>query len=243
VCSSDLGARPLGFEALIRWNSPDQGVLSPEHYMAVIENGNLIHRFTLWVLDAAVGQCKTWHRAGHRITVAVNISTRNLFDLLLAERIQQILSKHDFPPQCLELEVTENSIMPNAERSMLILQKIRNLGVSIVIDDFGTGYSSLSYVQKLPIDSLKIDQSFIMAMSRDDHANPIVESIIDMAHNMGITVTAEGVETGRVLDTLTGMQCDHVQGYYISRPMPAEQASQWLEQNAHAPDAAGPAQP
>lgn len=225
------GSGPLGFEALVRWNSPDQGVLSPAHYLSVIENGNLIHRFTLWVLDTAISQCKAWHNAGHHVTVAVNISTRNLFDLLLPERIQQILSKHSFPPRYLELEVTESSIMPNAGRSVLILQKIRNLGISVVIDDFGTGYSSLSYVQKLPIDSLKIDRSFVIALNHDDHAKPIIQSIIDMAHSMGIMVTAEGVETREVLDSLASMQCDHVQGYYVSKPMPASKASQWLQDN------------
>ena len=220
-----------GLEALARWNSPDGGKVSPDSFISVIESSDLIHPFTHWVLNSAVEECRKWHEQGYLVTVAANVSARNLLDSLLPERIEQILTRHALAPRYLELEITESSIMSNPERSLNVLRKIHDIGVSIVIDDFGTGYSSLAYLQKLPVDSLKIDRSFVVEMDREDDTRPIINSIIEMAHNLGITVTAEGIESRQIMAKLAGMNCDFAQGYHISEPLPADGVLAWLRQN------------
>ena len=220
-----------GFEALARWHSPDQGLATPDRFMAVIESSELIHPFTIWVLNTAVEECAKWHASGYFVTVAANVSARNLLDSLLAERIRQILTRHALAPQYLELEITESSIMSNPERSLNVLRKIHDIGVGIVIDDFGTGYSSLAYLQKLPVDSLKIDRSFVVEMDRNGGTRPIVNSIIEMAHSLNVSVTAEGIESRQTMAKLAGMNCDYAQGYHISQPMAAEHVPEWLRRN------------
>jgi diguanylate cyclase (GGDEF)-like protein/PAS domain S-box-containing protein len=220
-----------GFEALARWNSPDRGLTSPDQFISVIESSDLIHPFTQWVLNTAIEECHKWHAQGFPVSVAVNISARNLLDLLLPERIKQMLGRHDLAPQFLELEITESSIMSNPERSLNVLNKIHDIGVAVIIDDFGTGYSSLAYLQKLPVDSLKIDRSFIVEMDREDDTRPIINSIIEMAHSLNISVTAEGIESRQIMAKLAGMNCDYAQGYHISEPMAADSVIAWLRQN------------
>lgn len=222
---------PYGFEALVRWNSPDSGQVSPDKFISVVESSDLIHPFTHWVLNSAVEECMKWHAHGYHISVAANVSARNLLDSLLPERIKQILTRHALAPKYLELEITESSIMSNPERSLNVLRKIHDIGVGISIDDFGTGYSSLAYLQKLPVDSLKIDRSFVVEMDREDDTRPIINSIIEMAHSLGITVTAEGIESRQIMAKLAGMNCDFAQGYHISEPMAADNVLDWLKRN------------
>jgi len=225
-----LGANQFGFEALARWNSPSHGLASPGDFISVIESGDLIHPFTLWVLNTAVEQCKQWHALGYPVTMAINVSARNLLDPLLPERIRQTLARHKLDPKYLELEITESSIMSNPERSLDVLLKIRATGVKVAIDDFGTGYSSLAYLRRLPVDSLKIDRSFIAELDRDHDTRPIINFIIAMAHGLGIVVTAEGIENRLALTKLAKMRCDYAQGYYISKPMSTEDVLAWLRQ-------------
>ncbi|GAB2914794.1 EAL domain-containing protein [Paralcaligenes ginsengisoli] len=223
-------AERIGFEALIRWKNVERGILYPAEFMPMIELSDLIHPLTLWVIENAVMQCSQERKKGHPITIAVNISTRNLLDISLPGKIQEILKRHDLKADCLELEITESSIMADTIRSLDVLTRLHNIGVGIAIDDFGTGYSSLAYLQKLPVDNLKIDRSFVMDMSKHAEAHTIVRSIVGLAHSLGVSVTAEGIETEWALKQLTDLGCDYVQGYHIARPMQADQIGPWLEQ-------------
>lgn len=223
--------RTIGFEALVRWQHPEKGLLPPSHFMPVAEFSDLIHPLTLWVLDNAIAQCRQWHNNQHHATISVNVSARNLLNQEFPSQIQKLLTRHNLPPNYLEVEVTESAIMMDASRSLSVLQRIRAIGVRIAIDDFGTGHSSLSYLQKLPVDNIKIDQSFIREMDNDKESQTIVDSIIGLAHNLKVSVTAEGVEDQRSLMRLLQLGCDFAQGYLISRPIPADETEIWLQQN------------
>ncbi|MDB5777225.1 MAG: hypothetical protein JWP38_3358 [Herbaspirillum sp.] len=224
----------IGFEALIRWEHPERGLLYPHSFVPIVEISDLIHPLTAWVIETAVAQCKQWHREGSQTTVAVNISMRNLLDIGLVDRVQQILERHALPAHYLELELTESSIMADPARSLDVLTSIHELGVRISIDDFGTGYSSLAYLQKLPVDSLKIDRSFVIEMEHSVDARAIVSAIIALAHTVGLKVTAEGIEDALVMDRLAALGCDVAQGYFVSRPLTAEGAGRWLTAAADA---------
>jgi diguanylate cyclase (GGDEF)-like protein len=219
----------IGFEALVRWQHPERGLLYPAHFVPIVEISDMIHPLTAWVIETAVIQCRQWHEQGRAVTMAVNISTRNLLDVGLVQRIQQILERHGLPARYLELELTESSIMADPARSLDVLTRIHALGVSISIDDFGTGYSSLAYLQKLPVDSLKIDRSFVIEMQQSEDARAIVSAIIVLAHTVGLKVTAEGIEDETTMNGLALLGCDVAQGYHVSRPLPAEAATRWLQ--------------
>lgn len=223
--------RTIGFEALIRWQHPEKGLLGPGHFMPIAEFSDLIHPLTLWVLDTSLAQCRRWHNQQHHATISVNISARNLLNQDFPGQIQKMLTKHNLPAHYLEVEITESAIMMDAARSLSVLQRIRAIGVRIAVDDFGTGHSSLSYLHKLPVDNIKIDQSFIREMDNDKESQTIVDSIIGLAHNLKVSVTAEGVEDQRSLMRLLQLGCDYAQGYLIARPIPAEETDAWLEQN------------
>jgi diguanylate cyclase (GGDEF)-like protein/PAS domain S-box-containing protein len=218
----------IGFEALVRWQHPERGLLYPADFVPIVEISDLIHPLTIWVIETAVEQCKRWHAEGCYVTMAVNISMRNLLDVGLVERVQQILEKYALPAFYLELELTESSIMADPARSLDVLTRLHELGVTVSIDDFGTGYSSLAYLQKLPVDSLKIDRSFVAEMAQSEDARAIVSAIIALAHTVGLKVTAEGIEDEATMQRLALLGCDVAQGYYVSRPMPSEAASLWL---------------
>ncbi|HEY9279579.1 MAG TPA: EAL domain-containing protein [Eoetvoesiella sp.] len=220
--------KTIGFEALIRWQNPMRGLLYPSDFMSVIELSDLIHPLSLWVLETAVAQCKTWREQGHQVTIAVNVSARNLLDIGLPGKIRDILTQYAVEPEWLELEITESSIMVDPARSLDVLTKIHEIGVSIAIDDFGTGYSSLAYLQKLPVDNLKIDRSFVNKMNEQSETLSIVSSIIGLAHNLKLTVTAEGIEDQAMLTKLTELGCDCAQGYYIGKPMAHDAIQTWL---------------
>jgi diguanylate cyclase (GGDEF)-like protein/PAS domain S-box-containing protein len=223
-----LNGAVIGFEALIRWEHPERGLLYPLDFVPIVEISDLIHALTIWVVETAVAQCKQWHDQGSFVTIAVNISMRNLLDVGLVERVQQILERYALPAFYLELELTESSIMADPVRSLDVLTRLHELGVTVSIDDFGTGYSSLAYLQKLPVDSLKIDRSFVAEMAQSEDARAIVSAIIALAHTVGLKVTAEGIEDEATMQRLAALKCDVAQGYYLSRPLPADGATEWM---------------
>ena len=219
-----------GFEALVRWKHPEHGMIPPDQFIPLAEMSDLIGPLTLWVVDHAMAQIKQWRSQGFAGSVAVNFSARNFLDDHLPQKITELLNKHDLPPSCFELEITESAMMADPTRSLQIMRRIKELGFHLSIDDYGTGQSSLAYLQQLPIHSLKIDLSFVRSMLASKENEVIVQSTIQLAHNLRLNVIAEGVEDQDTLAKLQLLECDEAQGYFISRPMPAEQASAWLEQ-------------
>jgi len=206
-------------EALIRWNHPDMGIISPAEFIPLAEMSDVIIDMTEWVLNQAISQLKDWLKKGIEINLSVNVSTRNLLDENLLPYIEEKLIEHDVPARLLELEITESSLMVDPERALETLNKIADLGVGISVDDFGTGYSSLIYLRQLPITALKIDLAFVRNMCNDPQDAIIVNSIINLGHNLSLTVIAEGAEDQQTLTALKQMGCDFVQGYVISRPV------------------------
>ncbi|MCW8885797.1 MAG: EAL domain-containing protein, partial [Motiliproteus sp.] len=220
----DLASQKItGVEALVRWNHPTQGMIPPGQFIHLAEMGDLIRPLTLWVLDNALAQWSRWHAMGHDLKVAVNLSTRNLMDDACPSQVRKMLDKHKAPAHCLELEITESALIADPDRALASLNEINEYGVELSIDDFGTGYSSLAYLKVLPIDRLKIDMSFVRNMAQDKRDEKIVNSTIHLAHSLGLKVVAEGVEDQQSLEALTAMKCDILQGYFIGRPVPAEQ--------------------
>ncbi|WP_298013281.1 EAL domain-containing protein [uncultured Castellaniella sp.] len=219
---------PVGFEALARWQHPDRGLVSPAQFIPIIEVSDLIHPFTRWVVDQAVAACVRLQAVRPGVIMAVNISARNLLDEYFPQQVEDALAQHSLDPALLELEVTESVIMADPARSLRTLYALHALGVRLSIDDFGTGYSSFAYLNRLPVDALKIDQSFVAGMAGDSDLRAIVRSIIEMSHTLGLQVIAEGIETRAVQDMLRDLGCDVGQGYGIGRPMPEERAAAWL---------------
>ncbi len=229
----DLASNQIvGFEALLRWQNPVRGTMCPIEFIPTLELSDLIHPVTLWVIENAVKQCKAWHDKGYPLIMAANVSARNLLDLQLPEKIGDILANCGLDAEFLELEITESSIIADPDRSLNVLKRLHDIGIQISIDDFGTGYSSLAYLQKLPVDSLKIDRSFVMAASPETEGHSIISSIIGLAHNLRLSVTAEGVENDASLRLLRYLNCDYAQGYYISRPLAADEALAWLQEHS-----------
>jgi len=215
-------------EALVRWQHPRHGMLGPDQFVPVAEQTGLIRPLARSVLEAAVRQCNRWRQEGLDLAVAVNLSMRNLHDAEIVDTIRQLLSRWGIPPARLVIEITESSLMADAARAMEVLSRLREMGVGISIDDFGTGYSSLAYLKRLPVDELKIDKSFVANMASDENDAAIVRSTIGLAHDLGLTVVAEGIEDPASWDLLADLGCDVGQGYYISRPMPAAALGAWL---------------
>jgi diguanylate cyclase (GGDEF)-like protein/PAS domain S-box-containing protein len=213
----------IGVEALVRWQHPEWGQGSPLRYITVAEETGLILPLGEQVLKEACMQMKKWHNCGyHTLSMSVNLSPRQLQDALLISKIQNVLDETGLPPQQLDIEVTE-SIMQNIEESVIILNKLKHLGVQISIDDFGTGYSSLSYLKHLPIDNIKIDKSFVDDITFNPKDEAIVKTIIDMGHHLQVNVTAEGIENEEQMSSLKELQCNVGQGYYFSKPLPAHE--------------------
>jgi len=222
----------IGVEALVRWNHPLRGFLAPDQFIPLAEDAGLIGPLTHWVLRTALKQLKTLHRQGHALTMAVNLSARNLHDMELPASILALLAESGVAPKNLILEITESAVMANPSDGLTILTELDRMGVTLAIDDFGTGYSSLAYLKRLPVDELKIDKSFVTDMEENDNDAVIVRSTIDLAHNLGLKVTAEGVETQAAWDTLEILGCDCSQGYFMGRPMPADKLGAWLQESA-----------
>jgi EAL domain-containing protein (putative c-di-GMP-specific phosphodiesterase class I) len=218
----------LGVEALARWIHPRHGLIGPDVFIPLAENSGLIARLSHWGIETAISALARWRAAGHEITMAVNISARSLSDVDLPEFIAELLTRHKVPASRLAIEVTESTIMADAKRASEVLGQLRELGVQLAVDDFGTGYSSLSYLRRIAIDELKIDKSFVMQMGIDDNSAIIVRSTVEMAHNLGLVVTAEGVEDLPTLRALQKLGCDRVQGFYYSPALPADALEAWL---------------
>jgi len=218
-----------GVEALLRWPHPQQGPISPEVFIPLAEQTGLIRPLTLWVLDQALAQCASWKQQGITFgTMGINLSVFNLQDSNLHQEVARLLKKWGIDPDCLLLEITESAMMANPIRALTILRGLHELGVKLAIDDFGTGFSSLAYLKQLPVDKLKIDKSFVIDMYADENDAVIVRSTIDLAHNLGLQVVAEGVESREVLELLAILRCDEIQGFHLSRPLSAAAAGEWL---------------
>ncbi len=217
-----------GVEALVRWRHPQRGLVPPMEFVPFAEKTRLIKPLTRWVLVSALQQSVAWQRAGHRIPVSVNISMRDLVDPEFPEMIATLLRAAQAPPSLLVLEITESLIMTEPERAIKNLSQLRELGVRLAVDDFGTGYSSLAYLHRLPINEIKIDKSFVAAMSGEANRANIVRASVELGHSLRLESVAEGVEDARTWDMLSALGCDLAQGYFISRPMVADQVLPWL---------------
>jgi diguanylate cyclase (GGDEF)-like protein len=217
-----------GVEALVRWNHPERGMIPPDEFIPAAQKTGVIGPLTMFVLDEALRQCRTWALQGMELCVAVNLTTRNLLDVHLPDTIGELLARWEVPARLLELEITESTILADPVRAMQILSRLDAMGIRLAIDDFGTGYSSLAYLKRLPVDELKIDKSFILGMEDSENDAVIVRSTIDLGRNLGLRVVAEGVESGKAWSRLSQLGCNVAQGYYLSRPVPAAQLTDWL---------------
>lgn len=220
-------------EALIRWQHPIHGLLGPDEFIPLAERTGLIHPLSVWTLDAALQQIKNWQEQGYDICIAINLSTLLLLDQELPDLIAGKMALYEIPVEHLKVEITESAIIADPERALEVLERINNMGIHISIDDFGTGYSSLAYLSKLPINEIKIDRSFVMQMIENKREANIVQATINLAHNLDLSVVAEGVEDAQTLQRLREMSCNVAQGFYISRPAPPDQFITWLNQNEY----------
>ena len=217
-----------GCEALTRWNHESLGMIPPGDFLPLAEMSELIHPLSAWVLRESIQQIKRLLANGHNVPVAMNVSARNLTDSLLIDTLEEAIRVEKIDPIYLEIEITESALINHPVRALQNLERLDKLGVSIAIDDFGTGYSSLTYLKKMPLDTLKIDRSFVSEMLTSESDSVIVDSTIDLAHNFSFTVVAEGVEDQETLDALAAKNCDQAQGFFIAKPMPADEFEQWL---------------
>ncbi|MGQ7956849.1 bifunctional diguanylate cyclase/phosphodiesterase [Pseudomonas sp. SP16.1] len=220
--------RVCGSEALVRWQHPQHGLLPPNEFIKLAESSGVITPLTYWVLDAALGQRYAWHEEGDERPISINLSARDLRDPKLLERIRGAFATWGAQPGWIEFELTESALMEDPVAALETLRQLKSLDTRLSIDDFGTGYSSLAYLQKLPVDSLKIDQSFVTRMlSDDDDSAKIVRSIVELAHNLDLEVVAEGVENQETLNRLGDFGCDIAQGFSISQPIPGDKFRSW----------------
>jgi diguanylate cyclase (GGDEF)-like protein len=222
------GGGTVAVEGLVRWAHPERGLIVPDVFIPLAEQTGMIRRLTSYVLDQALAQCKAWREAGIELSVGVNLSVRDLLDLGLPDEVRALLERYGIRPDCLELEITESSVMDQPDRALEVLDRLANIGVGLSIDDFGTGYSSLAYLQRLPVRRLKIDRSFVMRLRTSENDAEIVRSTIELGHNLGLMVVAEGVEDAESLAFLSATGCDLAQGFHIARPMPADAVGEWI---------------
>jgi diguanylate cyclase (GGDEF)-like protein len=219
--------RVVGAEALVRWQHPQRGLVPPVQFIPFAEQTGFIRFLTMWVFEEAARHWQTLADEGLDLLLSVNLSTRDLMDPDLPAKFDALLVKHLVPASAFCLEITESAIMDDPQRALGTLDALHDMGFKLSIDDFGTGYSSLAYLKRLPVDELKIDQSFVRNMETDRDDTTIVRSTIDLAHNLGIMVVAEGVETVEVWNMLRELKCDQAQGYHMGRPMPVGEFSAW----------------
>jgi diguanylate cyclase (GGDEF)-like protein/PAS domain S-box-containing protein len=224
--------RVVGVEALVRWQHPERGLISPAEFVSLAEDTGLIIPIGRWVLEEACQQGRRWlahRRQGEPpLLISVNLSARQFAQPDLVDQVRQALQTTGLPAAHLRLEITESAVMADAEPAVRTLQALKELGVGLAIDDFGTGYSSLSYLRRFPVDTLKIDRSFVYALGKDKHATVIVSAVVVLAHTLGLAVTAEGVETAEQLARLCAVGCDRAQGFYFSPPVPASAVEEVL---------------
>ena len=216
-----------GAEALVRWRHPQRGLVPPLEFIPFAEQTGFIRTLTVWIFEEAARRWLALQAEGIPLILSVNLSTRDLLDTELPTKFDALLVKHRVPAEAFCLEITESAIMNDPQRALVTLSRLSGLGFKLSIDDFGTGYSSLAYLKRLPVDEIKIDRSFVMGMEKDRDDATIVHCAIALAHNLGLTVVAEGVENARVWELLRGLECDEAQGYHMGKPMPAAEFHAW----------------
>jgi EAL domain-containing protein (putative c-di-GMP-specific phosphodiesterase class I) len=215
-------------EALVRWMHPKRGLVGPDEFIPLAERTGLIKRLTRTVLTEAIRQARAWELAGLRVPIAVNLSMRNVHDPQLPQTIAQLLQRWDARPDLLRLDITETVLAADPERALQTMDSLRAMGVHIALDDFGIGYSSLAYLNRLPLDQIKIDRSFVIGMVDNEASATIVRATVELGHGLGYAVVAEGVENTETRQRLTALGCDAIQGFLVSRPMPADQTAEWI---------------
>ncbi|WP_018987783.1 putative bifunctional diguanylate cyclase/phosphodiesterase [Aromatoleum toluclasticum] len=220
-----------GAEALVRWQHPQHGMIATGEFIALAEHAGLIMPLTRWVLEAAFRQSYAWYERGIRRPLSVNLSAQDLRDPRLIDRISGLFATWALPPELVQFELTESALMEDPAGALETLDRLKELGVELFIDDFGIGYSSLSYLQKLPVDSLKIDHSFVTSMLTNEGSAVIVHSTVELGHNLGLGVVAEGVESEALWDRLQALGCDTAQGHFVGRPFPTAQFDEWEAQS------------
>ncbi|HUP49422.1 MAG TPA: EAL domain-containing protein [Thermoanaerobaculia bacterium] len=219
-------------EVLVRWNHPQRGLLAPAAFIPIAERTGLIKPLTDWIFDHAIGQCRAWQDAGAPIHLAINVSAKSLQEQTLPSKLHALLEKWGVEPRFVKIEITESSIMADPAHALAITSLLQSLGIRLSMDDFGTGYSSLTHLRALPIDEIKVDKSFVFGMTTSEADAVIVRTMIDLGHNLGKQVCAEGVEDEETWRMLGTLGCDLAQGYWISRPLPAKTLMEWLVKSA-----------
>jgi len=220
--------RLYGAEALLRWNHPKYGFISPEEFVPMAERTRMIKQLTTWVLKQTFRDCAAWHTQGIDLKISVNLSTKDLQDPELPDLIAGIAASAAIKPEWIMLEITEGSVMNDPESALGIIERLHGMGYQFSIDDFGTGYSSLAYLKKMPLTELKIDKSFVMDIMTSDNDAVIVKATINLAHTLGLQVTAEGVESEEIMTILKEYGCDIAQGYFLNKPLPVKDFNQWM---------------
>jgi EAL domain-containing protein (putative c-di-GMP-specific phosphodiesterase class I) len=226
----------VGLEALARWKHPEHGWVPPSEFIPLTERMGLIKALTSCVLDLVLSRCRGWQNAGIAVPIAVNLSMRNLLDPGFASSVAECLKATGVDPGLLKLEITETAVMAEPGRAMETMTRLCQLGIGFAVDDFGTGYSSLAYLQRLPVEQIKIDRSFVGQMVTDPGSASIVRATIDLGHSLGLEVVAEGIEDMPTYQMLTAYACETAQGYLICRPLPGEQVEEWLHDPIWRPD-------
>jgi len=230
--------RVIGVEALVRWQHPTRGLLPPSEFLEIAESTGLIDPLTNWVINRALAQLADWHAHALQLTIAVNISARNLRDEQLPDRIFDHLRRYAIDPRYLEIELTETAVMAHPARATALLERLHRGGVRVSLDDFGQGYTSLAHLARLPLSELKIDRSFVVAMAETRQDEAIVRTVIELGHQLGLQVVAEGAETHEAMAALASLRCDTVQGFAFTRPLNADETLSWIR--AHDPSARPP---
>jgi EAL domain-containing protein (putative c-di-GMP-specific phosphodiesterase class I) len=221
-------------EALVRWQHPTRGLIGPDEFIPLAQQTTLVKPLTLWVLDEAMRQCRAWDDEGIAVSIAVNVSPRNLVDERFPDDVAMLLKKWSLWPNRIELEITESAIVADMRLAKSVLDRFAAMGIALSIDDFGTGYSSLSHLKNLPVRELKIDRGFVGRMRESEDDAAIVRSTIELGHNLGLMVVAEGVESEETWAHLRALGCDSAQGYYLSRPLFADELPSLLNSRTQA---------
>ncbi len=224
----------IGFEALVRWMHKDRGFIPPDEFIPMAEETGVIGQLSTWVIRTACKQCADFTNNGYPLSISINLSVSDLLNTDLSEMVSSTLREHGVPAERIMLEVTESAMMHDPDQALRVISDINRMGIDFSIDDFGTGYSSLAYLKKLPVSEVKIDRSFVRDMEKDSDDAIIVNSTIDLAHNLGLKVVAEGIENEAILDLLNQQGCDIGQGYHMARPLSVQQAYAWLEESSWA---------